>query len=55
LQFRGVSDLNYTVETSTNLASWTPVYTNALIDSDGGLFIFTNASLDPVRFYQVTQ
>lgn len=55
LQFRGVSDLNYTVETSTNLAGWTPVYTNALIDSDGGLFIFTNASLDPVRFYQVTR
>jgi hypothetical protein len=50
-----VSDLNYTVETSTNLTGWTPVYTNALIDSDGGLFIFTNSAADPARFYQVTQ
>ncbi len=55
LQFQGVSDLNYTVVTSTNLTGWTSVYTNALIDSDGGLFIFTDTAADPVRFYQVTQ
>ncbi len=54
LQFQGVSDLNYTVETSTNLADWTAIFTNAL--TDVGTFIFTNASAtDPVRFYQVIQ
>jgi len=55
-QFQGVSDLNYVVETSTNLTDWTAVLTNALTDADAGNFIFTDTNAaDPARFYEVTQ
>jgi hypothetical protein len=56
LQFPGVNDLNYIVETSTNLTDWTAIFTNALTDADAGVFIYTNASpADPARFYRVSQ
>jgi hypothetical protein len=56
LQFQGVSDLNYTVETSTNLIDWSGIFTNALIDADGGIFTFTNTNAtDPARFYRIVQ
>ena len=56
LQFAGVSDLIYTVQSSTNLTDWTDVFTNALIDSDAGSFIYTDSNaVEPANFYRVTQ
>jgi len=56
LQFPGVNDLNYIVETSTNLTGWSAVFTNALTDADAGVFIYTNSNTtDPARFYRVSQ
>ncbi|MEY2427442.1 MAG: hypothetical protein QOJ40_327, partial [Verrucomicrobiota bacterium] len=56
LKFPGVNDLNYIVETSTNLTDWNAVFTNALTGADGGMFIFTNHDAsDPARFYRVSQ
>jgi hypothetical protein len=56
LQFPAVNDLNYVVETSTNLTGWTPIFTNALTPADGGIFIYTNPSAtEPARFYRVSQ
>jgi len=56
LQFLGAYDLNYVVETSTNLVNWTPVYTNALADGGTNVFIFmdTNTFL-PADFYRISQ
>jgi hypothetical protein len=43
LKFQGVNDLNYPVETSTNLTNSTSVLANAfLTDADAGLFVFTD-------------
>ncbi len=56
LQFPGLNDLNYVVETSINLTDWTGIFTNALTDADAGIFTYTNAAAsDPVRFYRVSQ
>jgi hypothetical protein len=55
-QFQGVSDLNYIVETSTNLTDWTAIFTKALTAADGGVFIFTDTNAtDSARFYRVSQ
>ena len=49
--FQGQNGQNYLLETSTNLASWTPVWTNAATD---GIMWFTNTSAtDLDRFYRV--
>jgi len=49
--FQGQNGQNYVLETSTNLASWTPVWTNA---TTNGIVWFTNTSAtDLDRFYRV--
>ncbi len=49
--FQGQNGQNYVLETSTNLASWTPVWTNA---TTNGVVWFTNTSAtDLDRFYRV--
>jgi Bacterial Ig domain/Protein of unknown function (DUF642) len=56
LQFQGVKNVNYVVETSTNLINWTLVYTNSVTDAGADLFIYTNAAAqDAVRFYRIIQ
>jgi len=56
LQFPGVNDLNYIVETSTNLTDWTAIFTNALTAADAGVFLYTNPNpTDPARYYRVSQ
>ena len=53
LQFAGTDGQNYTVEISTNLMDWTPIYTNM---QSGGLFSFTDTNAaDATRFYRVRQ
>jgi hypothetical protein len=53
LTFQGENGQNYVLETSTNLADWTPVWTNAPIN---GVLTFTNATAtDQSRFYRVSQ
>jgi hypothetical protein len=52
-QFQGVDGRDYVVQTSTNLADWTPILTN---QQTGGLFIYTDTNAtDAVRFYRVQQ
>jgi hypothetical protein len=49
--FQGQNGQNYVLETSTNLASWTPVWTNA---TTNGIIWYTNTSeTDVARFYRV--
>ena len=53
LTFQGQNGQNYVLETSTNLADWIPVWTNAPAN---GLLMFTNVSAtDQARFYRVSQ
>jgi hypothetical protein len=53
LTFQGQNGQNYVLETSTNLADWTPVWTNAPAN---GLLTFTNVNaIDRSRFYRVSQ
>ena len=53
LQFAGTDGQSYTVEISTNLMDWTPIYTNM---QSGGLFSFTDTNAaDATRFYRVRQ
>jgi len=53
LTFQGQNGQNYVLETSTNLADWTPVWTNAPIN---GELMFTNVNAtDQSRFYRVRQ
>jgi hypothetical protein len=48
--FQGLNGLNYVLETSTNLASWTPILTDT--PSNGIVsFVNTNAN-DPQRYYR---
>ncbi len=55
-QFSGVNDLNYTVQTSTNLTDWTAIYTNALTSANGGIFNYTDTSAtNTAQFYRVSQ
>ena len=49
--FQGQNGQNYVLETSTNLASWTPVWTNT---TTNGIMWFTNTNAtDLDRFYRV--
>jgi beta-galactosidase len=53
LTFQGQNGQNYVLETSTNLADWTPVWTNA---PTNGVLMFTNVNAtDRSRFYRVSQ
>jgi len=53
LTFQGQNGQNYVLETSTNLAGWTPVWTNA---PTNGQLMFTNVNAtDQARFYRVRQ
>jgi len=53
LTFQGQNGQTYVLETSTNLAVWTPVWTNA---PTNGLLSFTNLNAtDQARFYRVSQ
>jgi hypothetical protein len=53
LTFQGQNRQNYMLETSTNLADWTPVWTNA---PTNGVLMFTNVNAtDRSRFYRVRQ
>jgi endoglucanase len=53
LNFAGTDGQNYVVETSADLMSWTPVYTNT---SSGGVFSFSDTNVtDSARFYRVRQ
>jgi hypothetical protein len=53
LQFPAPGSQSYVVETSTNLASWTPVLTNTPVN---GRFTFINTNaIGPQRFYRVRQ
>jgi hypothetical protein len=52
-QFQGVSGESYALETSTNLADWTTIFTNLLTNT---LFIFTDTNaLNPAQFYRINQ
>ena len=52
-QFPAPTNQTYVVETSTNLTSWIPVFTNS---STNGLFLFINTNATgPQRFYRVQQ
>jgi cellulose 1,4-beta-cellobiosidase len=53
LLFQGMSGGSYTIETSTNLANWMPLFTN-LLTNDQFIFTDTNAT-NPARFYRVKQ
>ncbi len=55
LQFIGAVGLNYTIQGSTNLTSWTGIGTAT--DQGNGLFEFTdtNANNLPARYYRVIQ
>ena len=55
LQFQGAYDLNYVVESSTNLINWVPIYTNALDDTGNGIFTFLDTNVFPDCFYRVSQ
>jgi beta-galactosidase len=48
--FQGQNGQDYIVETSTNLAGWTPIWTNAPIN---GQLIFTNSPTNQTRFYRI--
>jgi beta-galactosidase len=51
LSFQGQNGQNYVLETSTNLADWSPVWTNA--PTNGVIqFVYTNAT-DANRFYRL--
>jgi hypothetical protein len=54
LRFAGISGAGYIIESSTNLASWTPLFTNWLGTNPLFLFTDTNAT-SPARFYRVKQ
>jgi hypothetical protein len=48
--FQGQNGQDYVVEASTNLADWTPIWTNAPMD---GQLIFTNIATNQTRFYRI--
>jgi fibronectin type 3 domain-containing protein len=53
LQFQAVNGRTYIVQTSTDLAGWTPIYTN---QAGGSVFLFTDTNtVDQERFYRVKQ
>jgi len=53
LQFQAVNGRTYTVLTSTDLAGWTPIYSN---QASGSVFLFTDTNaVDQSRFYRVKQ
>jgi hypothetical protein len=53
LQFAGTDGQNYVIETSSDLVSWAPVYTNT---PSGGVFTFTDANAtNSARFYRARQ
>jgi fibronectin type 3 domain-containing protein len=53
LQFQAVNGRTYVVQTSTDLATWSPIYTNQAI---GSPFLFTDTNaVDQARFYRVKQ
>jgi predicted alpha-1,2-mannosidase len=53
LKFQGMDGVSYTIETSTNLANWTPLFTS-LLTNDQFIFTDTNAT-NPAQFYRVKQ
>jgi hypothetical protein len=53
-QFLTQAGHNYVVEASTNLSTWTPIWTN-LGDGSSLLFRDSNAFLYPRRFYRVDE
>lgn len=54
LGFAATSGIDYIIESSTNLANWTPLFTNLCSSNQTFLFIDTNATT-PARFYRVRQ
>lgn len=51
LRIRGLPDLRYLVQASTNLVGWSPLFTNTL-SGESAMWLDTNAVHAPFRFYR---
>jgi fibronectin type 3 domain-containing protein len=53
LQFQAVNGRTYIVQTSADLATWTPIYSN---QASSSVFLYTDTNaVDQARFYRVKQ